>query len=364
MNIQNSYIYRITVTILLATLGIISGVNGQDPQFSQYYSAGAYLNPAMVGLESKTSISLNHREQKLGVDHPFILSQVSFVQPINFADEKSKQTGGVGLSVYNDISGVSGYLRKTGMMISAAYNARINVQSTLTFGIQGNHTQKVVDFNKLEWGSQYNPERGYDQSMQSSYSGVVDKTGFTSFNAGAIFEFQPVTDPKKGPTSWYVGLTGSNLNVPDESLVSDIGNLKVPALLKFHAGLSKVVKQKINIQPSVLVMKQRTAYQINVGSYLSWKLNNYAQVNKDIELDAGLWYRLNDSFILGAGGSYQGFTLALSYDLNTTSLQYDVPADGGTMEISLKYTFQRKSGGVRRNKNGTIKKKRRSMPRF
>ena len=51
----------------------------QDAQFSQYYAASLYLNPAFSGIYNAPSLHMNHKRQVQSVDVINELPQVSFI---------------------------------------------------------------------------------------------------------------------------------------------------------------------------------------------------------------------------------------------------------------------------------------------
>lgn len=46
-------------------------IKAQDIQFSQFYAAPLYLNPAMTGASEMTRIGVNYRNQWPGLDQTF-----------------------------------------------------------------------------------------------------------------------------------------------------------------------------------------------------------------------------------------------------------------------------------------------------
>ncbi|MGB5929648.1 MAG: type IX secretion system membrane protein PorP/SprF, partial [Cyclobacteriaceae bacterium] len=62
---------RKIVFLLLLIVGILPESIAQDPQFSQYYAAPLYLNPAFTGASGQGRAGLNYRNQWPSIDANF-----------------------------------------------------------------------------------------------------------------------------------------------------------------------------------------------------------------------------------------------------------------------------------------------------
>ena len=91
-------ILAVCVTVILS----FSGVKAQDPQFSQFYAAPLYLNPALTGSSQLTRVGINYRNQWPSIPASFI--DYSFYADHYFINANS----GVGLLVNLDQEGLAG----------------------------------------------------------------------------------------------------------------------------------------------------------------------------------------------------------------------------------------------------------------
>src|SRR5680860_410615 len=57
--------------LIFIALFIIGGSYAQDVQYSQFYAAPMYLNPAFAGSTELTRIGMNYRKQWPGLNHSF-----------------------------------------------------------------------------------------------------------------------------------------------------------------------------------------------------------------------------------------------------------------------------------------------------
>ena len=64
--------------VFLAALGLfLEEVKAQDPQFSQFYAAPLYINPAFTGASEYTRIGANYRNQWPGISGSFVTTSAS-----------------------------------------------------------------------------------------------------------------------------------------------------------------------------------------------------------------------------------------------------------------------------------------------
>src|SRR5262245_41565260 len=94
-----SRILLLTCVLMLALEG---AVTAQDPQFSQFYAAPLYLNPALAGSTNQARAGINYRNQWPAIDANFTTMSVYFDYFIE--DKKS----GIGAVLTRDREGLAG----------------------------------------------------------------------------------------------------------------------------------------------------------------------------------------------------------------------------------------------------------------
>src|SRR5690606_10977157 len=100
---------------------ILAGVGSavaQDPQFSQFYAAPLYLNPAFAGSTNQARAGINYRNQWPAIDANF--TTMSFFADY-FIEDKSS---GVGLLVTRDREGLAG-LRSMSLALQYSYELQL-----------------------------------------------------------------------------------------------------------------------------------------------------------------------------------------------------------------------------------------------
>ena len=134
---------RLRAGLLLCFLGLYCGeVKGQDPQFSQFYAAPLYLNPAFAGSTQMTRIGLNYRNQWPSIEASY-LTYSGFADHF-FIDANS----GVGLMVMSDRENLAG-LRMNYVAVQYAYQLSISQKWTFRPGFEASYVMRDLDYSRL-----------------------------------------------------------------------------------------------------------------------------------------------------------------------------------------------------------------------
>jgi type IX secretion system PorP/SprF family membrane protein len=332
---------KIYFTLVILSVLAVRNLMAQDPVFSQFYNSPIYLNPALIGEEENLFINFAHRSQWGSLEYPYTTSQVSLVMPY-FKDKHIKpegHVGGIGVSFYGDEAGQGSNLKTYGGNVSFAYNLHLSnkTENKITFAIQTGFIHKNVDKNKLEWGEQYNPFIGFDNTIIPAELDLIQNKTFLDITAGAFWRYFANTD-QKVIQSIYAGFTASHLNHPDESVLDGDLN-RLPVLYKLHGGMIFALSEKANISANFLSQIQDNVNQTNIGSFLSYKLpfDTRGQMS-NLVARVGAWYRVQDSMIANIDFLTNNLQFGFSYDWNVTSLRYNNRGTG-SFEISMGYRF-------------------------
>lgn len=324
------------ILVLITLLLIMTKAVAQDASFSQYYASSMYLNPAMAGTEPTVAFLSNYRQQWRSIVVPYVTSQVSIIHPIiSPIGGRNLHVGGVGLSLLNDLAG-DGNFKTTGVNLNGAYNLYLTQEESqiLTFGVQLGVVQKRIDYTNLQWGEQYNPYIGFDATVNPEIGVNAGKT-YADVSAGFIYNFVGYRK-QPNPVTGFIGLAAYHLSSPNESFYNTMV-AKLPRLYKLHGGLNILAGERIKISPNALWMYQGNRMLTNVGMYVTFNLYEKNETNKTLspsELIFGGWYRMKDSFIFSAGVSNECYTVAVSYDINSSNMR-SYTQGRGAFEISL-----------------------------
>ncbi len=318
--------YRLNIKILLLVImSIAKQFYAQHYQFSQFYAAQTYLNPAFTGSSSCTRLMMTYRDQWPAVPGTFVTSQISF-------DHYVKEIkSGIGILFFNDKAGSSA-LKSTQFNLLYSYEFKLSKKLMGRGGLSVGGVQRSIDFNALYFGDQI--ARGGASSTVESLP--LGKT--TYFDIGTGFLVYT-------PNSW-LGLSASHLNSPNQSLKDGIS--KLPAEYKLHGGYRFLFNED-----EAGGKKEATKYLTLAFSYKrqlkfdQFDLGFYYTRNPIV---LGLWYRgiplfkaykpgysNNDAIIFLIGVVFDKCKIGYSYDLTISKLTNI--SSGGSHEITLSYQF-------------------------
>jgi type IX secretion system PorP/SprF family membrane protein len=309
-------------------------LKAQDPQFSQYYAAPIYMNPAFAGNAVQGRAVLNYRNQWPAMPGKFVSYAASF--DYNIDDLNS----GLALGVQHDKAG-SASLRYTNVSLSYSYTVRISRTLAFKPGMYFSYTFRDVNQNDLIFGDQLI----YDNPI----SGSVNQ-----------FTPEPVRYPDLGfgglayQRNWWAGISFKHVNRPNQSLVDQ--EVRLPMHFSMHGGYNYVIKQnvkkkQISSVTFVLNYKAQAKWdQLDFGAYYKYKVITTGLYYRGLPLKNNRYEQANaDAIIAMVGFEYKDFGMAYSYDLTLSKL---VANSGGAHEISLVWEFadERKKRKRRRSK--------------
>lgn len=337
---------RIPIIGCVLFVAAMSAADAQNPVFSQYYSSGLYLNPALAGLEKDTYFGMNYRTQWSNLSLPFSTFQFSYIQPITKPGTRKKHWGGLGLSFLNDVAGTNKEFTTNGLAISFAYDLHLNRfgNNVISLALQGGASQQRINYNSMRWSSQYSSFTGYDESLPGETGLVSDNMFHPVFNAGMMWYY---TNKQRNlshySTAIYNGVAVYNLVRSNGFYLNKKADASL--LYKVHGGFISTWSRKVDISPNYLIQYQEKSLQVNVGMYAGYTVTNNGPSSRsgNVKVNLGAWYRLQDAIILSGGLSNAIWNVAFSYDSNVFSLSKTF-GYGSSFEVSLSYKVLNKHG--------------------
>jgi type IX secretion system PorP/SprF family membrane protein len=307
---------RVLFPILVFTVFLFE-LKAQDPQFTQFYANPLYLNPAFAGTARCPRICMNYRNQWPGLSGKYVTYSVSGDLHLDAL------AGGIGVLVTTDDQ-ANGTLKTTNASLIYAYQAVINREFSLKFGLQATYMQKSLDVANLHFGDMIDARRGFVWNTKEAIP-APNKKG-ADFSAGLLGYSK----------QYFFGFAANHINQPDEGL---LGLSKLPVKYTIHGG-AIIPLEKGNesyLSPNILFQAQQKFTQLNLGLY-------YVKG----PFVAGLWYRNSDAVIALIGIKNDNFQAGYSYDVTVSKLAGNT---AGAHEISVQIKFECKT---RRKKYRTI----------
>lgn len=330
---------RFTLIIfVVVTLFTTIQVNAQDPQFSQFYAAPLYLNPAFAGATQQTRVGLNYRNQWPAIDANF---QTFSAYVDHFIESKNS---GVGMIIMRDTEGQAG-LTSTSVGLQYAYQLYLTEWLTFRPGVQVAWFNRNVNFADLTFGDQFNPVTGQIQNPSAETFGNTTKN-FIDLSVGGVLYTR---------NAWF-GVTSNHINTPNQAFDNEADPKALPMKLSFHGGFKILFSpgtmgsgfyekpQERSLTPTFQYKSQGEFDQLDLGLYLTLE-----------PIIIGAWYRglptkgvqgfsNNESIVMLVGFTQKGgqgeiLNIGYSYDYTISQLG---SSSGGAHELSLSYSWSNK----------------------
>lgn len=325
---------RILVIIILI-LSVQRFVGAQDIQYSQFYAAPLYLNPAFTGASQQARAGINYRKQWPAIEATFTTYSAYF--DYHFIDYNAS----VGMLVNRDQEGLAG-LNSTSAAALFSYSLYLTDWLAFTPGVQAGYYYRSINFGALTFGDQFDPNTGqliYNSTNENFSTGF--SKGFFDISTGGLFYTRNI----------WLGISWHHLNRPVQSLINE--NDQLPWKFSFHGGIKFHLDQGIpdydnprekSITPTFQYKKQGPFDQIDLGLYFTTE-----------PLVFGMWYRgvpfkvvngvvNNEAIVFQLGIIKKGYRnsapdemhIGYSYDYTISGLG---AGTGGAHEFSLSYSW-------------------------
>lgn len=320
---------KIRFTIILI-FNFWSICNAQDPQFSQYFASPLTTNPGLTGnFEGYNRISANYRKQWWQVGSPYNTATLSFEQKILKNKIEDESRFGVAAMLLTDES-LSGGFRNTTGSISVGYHQTLDERKihSIGLGIMGSFSNRIVDFTRLNFGSQFT-NGGFDPSLPTGEYFPMGLKPYFDVNTGIVYSYN------NGLASFYTGISLYHATRPRFSLFQDSMS-RIPRRVTLHGGGSFYVNESSDnrIMVSVNYMQQENAKDLAAGFSYGYFIGSD---NSTKYLNIGLFYRDRDAVYPYFSLQLNSMQLGISYDVNINKAKKMAPKYG-SIEISLIYS--------------------------
>ncbi len=296
----------------------------QDPHFSQYFSSPLTLNPAMTGyFKGDYRLAANFRQQWWSVGDPFRTSTISYDTKLLQTKVNDNDILAAGIMGLYDQS-LSGGFKSVNASASFAYHKMVdeNGEDNLGIGFQATYSSRVIDIGKLNFASQFNGS-GFDTNLPTNESFVNTRRSYFYLNAGIIYSHKTSTN------EFYLGGSFYHLTRPNTSFLKN-EKFNLPVRFTAHAGSRFNIGENGNeLFIGGLFMEQAGATEKSLGVAYGYN------VNDEVKVYGGSWYRFGDAILPYFGFSYNDFQLGCSYDIINSSLK-NYSRKNGSFEVSMK----------------------------
>lgn len=326
-------VYQVIPVLMGCMLVLSHWVTAQDPQFSQFYAAPLYLNPAFAGSTQQGRVGMNYRNQWPAIDANF--TTISAYADFYFEDKNS----GVGALLTRDYVGIVG-LQSISFALQYAYQLQLTKGLSFRPGVQVGIYNRSINFGQLTFGDQFDPNTGQIIKGTAEALGSGQSVFFPDISFGGLFFSK---------NAW-LGVAAHHITQPNQSLLGSKDQLDMK--LSLHGGWKFFFRPGVlgsgvfarprerSIAPVIQYRHQGQFSQADVGMYYTFE-----------PLIIGTWYRgipfntvngfsNNESIVLLVGLTIKGekdiLNIGYSYDYTISKLG---PASGGAHEFSLVYSW-------------------------
>jgi len=345
-------------TILIMVFLALGEAKAQDVQFSQFYAAPLYINPAFAGSDHTPRLVLNYRRQWSGLESAFNTYSGSF----DHYFENFNSSIGL-IYTYDQISNGGATTQDIGLQYAYEMDLGewwlfgIEMPRMLRMGLQGSYVLRS-NLSGLSFGDQFDNDNGLVNGASIDPAAEVNGVNYANVAAGALLYDEYV----------WVGFSAHNLTRPNQSFLPDVnGESRLPIRYTLQAGVKIPIGEsadwrdkyrpgykEMSISPTFLYKHQGGFDQLDVGLY--WTYSPFT---------VGAFYRglpikridqlvsNNEALIAMAGVRLKNFSIGYSYDFTISKLTNG--ATSGVHEISLRINFVNdEKWGVKRKKSGGL----------
>lgn len=290
---------KLFATLLLAltpTLTLFS----QDPIFTQAYSAGMYLNPALTGEQKGYKANINYRNQ-----WPLISG---FYKTTNIGIQKrwNKYGWGFGLMVQGDNAGDVIFTSNFAFLISKWF--RINDKTAISIGLNTSYQEKTLDNSKLSFG---------DPSILYMEEKGIQTVSYINFSLGILFKY------KYG----NFGLVANNFLEPNQGFYPG-GSEPYRIRTTAHNTIEIPINDKWKVGHTIIYHKQADSKAL---------ITYFTAQFKWLKWCAG--YCARNAAIGGIGLVFPRININYTYEYTVSKL---TNATGGAHEIGMSFRFGNK----------------------
>lgn len=350
---------QILIIGILFTKIVIS----QDFHFSQFNENPSLINPALTGATHVIRASVVYKDQWKAITAPYTSYGISFESKFKASNwetadprrsmtfKKSTSRIAGGLSVYNDKAG-DGRMGTLQSNFSLAMFFTLNKLSSLSFGVQGNFTQRKVDNTKFIYPSQYSGT-AYDPNLASGERYSQQNFTYPELAAGVLWSYgqSEKSIAANDQVKALIGFSTYHINQPKQNFVVGVSE-RLYRKYVFHGNLLfGIPNSMLAISPSWLLQVQGSSSEIIGGTMVKYYIKDdskYTGIIKRSSVGLGISYRFKDAVITNLLIETGKYAIGLSYDINASGLSRVSKGRGG-FELMIRfvtpaaYLYQRKS---------------------
>ena len=311
---------------LLFSAFIISA-HAQDIHFTQFGAVPLTVNPAQTGLfQGSYRIQALYRTQwNSGVKNGYQTPVINLDVPIN--GFRKEDWIGLGADFYSDKAGTA-VLSSQLIAIDAAYHFGLDKKSESAFsaGFKIGFAQRSVNRDALRF------QDAIISGGQSADYTLINAAGKTFTDMAFGLNYRGVSGTKL-KTIYNIGVSAEHLLGPSANYFEPNSKVsELPRRYNIHASADVPLGNIFAVYPSAII--RYTSTQTEIQGYVLGGLKINPKEN--IELRAGLGYRVGDAAQIIGGIVYGNIRAGIAYDFTVSDLRSNNVAKDG-FEIAVGY---------------------------
>ncbi len=334
-------------------LSLISYVQAQNVNFSQFHLSPVQTNPAMIATQNQMQVVLNYRNQFIGQGSAYETPMVSVIYP--WIKGITKRKAGFGLSFLQDKTGEDGLLTTTGGLATAAFNFNLRPanggDSTvrkysmyLSVGGQIGFFQRRVNEEAVSTGNQWIGDGTIGEALGEPAIPEGElfnlSTAFPLMNLGGLLYWADHCGNQKA----YFGINMQNVNQPNVAFLGDQNALNPQWVITggYTFNVGGDLFPVFSIQPNLRWIRIAKSDEYRMGSLFYY---NFASGQREGffgegKLGLGAWYDSNADMAIGVEVHQPKYFLGFSYDLGASEPLNSL--GNAAVELSLGIKFGKK----------------------
>ncbi len=319
-------------TILSSVLLLVCGnVFSQDVHFSQFFEAPLWRNPSLAGIfTGDLRFQGVYRNQWASVTTPYRTGSFNgeYKMPIGGQDDFLTLGG----QIVFDKAGSTNF-STTNILPAINYHKSLSgTRSTyLNVGFMGGLVQRSIDRSKITTNSQWDGS-GYNSMLDINEDVADYNHAYADASIGMSFNSQIGENESD---NYFVGVAYHHLNRPKNSFYRDPG-IELSPKWVYSMGLRFGLLPSTYLTVQADHSRQGDYRETLAGAMVGFALSGYDFTDSDYNLHIGAFMRWKDAVMPVVKLDYRPFSVAFSYDINTSPLRAASQLRGG-MEISITY---------------------------
>lgn len=317
-----------TIRTIFILLCVTASVRAQhDAQFSQYFMAMGYYNPAFAGTSGDLNLLALHRQQWIGWKEG---PPKSFFVTADMPLKLGETNHGVGVVLFTESIGL---FQNTHIAGQYAYKHKL-FGGTLSIGLQLGVANQSFDGTKARPAGSNNSETKAE-SAQSADPAIpntlVEAMGF-DINAGVYYTRK----------NFYFGMGAMHITEPEIMLQENVYTY-IAGSYNLVTGYNIQLKNPLyELQPSVFLKSDTRTFQADItGRVVYNKMFN-----------GGLSWRVNESIVFLLGATFGNIRVGYAYDFPTTPI---LKGSSGSHELMISYKLKLKKTKTGKNKHKSVR---------